>query len=133
MKKLTGAMIFENLKDLLREKKHWTKFAFARGANGMPIEPEDPTACSWCLMGGVTCVRDRLEKDHAYSEIKQATDGALALLGQALYEKVPGCDWSLMGYNDNEDVTHKDVLSLVRHAIKLGNQPVVKPKKESKS
>jgi hypothetical protein len=59
------------LQVLFSDKKHWTFNAPARTAKSKWVDPLDPTACRWCLIGGVDFVtgRDKTRRDALGGEL----------------------------------------------------------------
>lgn len=52
------------VKDLLDSPDKWCEDDFARHADGNVVEPDDPTACQWCLAGAVIkCYADENERE----------------------------------------------------------------------
>lgn len=41
------------IKELLKTKSRWCKYAAAKAKDGFYVHPDDPEAKSWCLVGAV--------------------------------------------------------------------------------
>lgn len=65
----------QKLEDLLSDRSKWTTEELARDADGDVVEPEDPTATCFCLLGAAYRVSH--ESDGDYCNIAGAIRAAL--------------------------------------------------------
>jgi hypothetical protein len=65
------------LQALFSDKKRWTFNAPARTAKSKWVDPLDPAACRWCLIGGVDFItrRDKARRDALGEELLNTYDG----------------------------------------------------------
>jgi hypothetical protein len=80
----------------------WTKGDNARDQDGARVDPQDPRATCWCLIGAIA-MQGHYSSVASY-EIRQTLvkDGR--------------CD-SIAAFNDDPDTTHDDVLGLLDKTI----------------
>lgn len=94
-------------RELLKDKKSWTKFTRARNEKGLPTENYNIDAVKWCLTGALAKV--------AISK----TDYAIAsfFMEQILCGPTLGC---LALWNDNPVRNHTQILEALDQCIKRG-------------
>jgi hypothetical protein len=51
-----AAKVLNDAADLIEPEGRWTKRCLARDDDGIPVWPEDPAACSWCVEGAISRV-----------------------------------------------------------------------------
>ncbi len=98
---------FKTVQELLAVPERWTKGVYARKDNnlvGGDVEPEDPTAVCWCLIGAILCV---------YPDQKQQEDAIRRLNRHMLSTEFEN---AADAWNDHPDRTHQEVLDLVMRA-----------------
>lgn len=49
----TYKQVLEKARFILSDREQWSQKAFARDRYGQPLEPNNPMACSWCLLGAL--------------------------------------------------------------------------------
>ena len=49
----TVLQVLEQVQEILRDKRRWTCWAFARDRHSARVDVDSPKACRWCLMGAV--------------------------------------------------------------------------------
>ena len=69
----------ETVTELLAVHKRWTTEAMARDEYGEPVDPMDPAACCWCLVGALEFVYgggppEAQAIDRLYAVIRDADD-----------------------------------------------------------
>lgn len=79
-------------------EKGWTKGAYARDAENVNVDENDPSACSWCIQGA-------LYRAGAGTEMQEAVESAVETLTGAEYIHV---------FNDAPERTKEEVLELLR-------------------
>ena len=86
--------------EFLTNKSQWTQGHFARGVDGIPlINPKNPFAVSWCLMGLVKII---------YNETLHHT------IYQMITRELMTNDYNdLADWNDDPKRTFEDIKSLV--------------------
>jgi superfamily II helicase len=97
--------ILTRARALLSEEVNWTQNSFARTADGVPIQAEDPKACKFCMVGALN--RANFEANtNWWVERIAATDVLRCAIGG-----------SITGYNDNPYCQHSNVLKAFDRAI----------------
>jgi hypothetical protein len=92
------------VKELLADEKAWTRWAFARDAEGNAVSPESRDACRFCLLGAI---RRCYAGDH---------DGMWAAMDR-LRQVIPAGDaHEISEFNDLPGTTHAAVLAVVQEA-----------------
>jgi hypothetical protein len=61
---LTVLETLQQTRELLSKPQRWTRGTLARDSRGLPVSPEDPKACRFCLMGAMYRVTS-LDSDYA--------------------------------------------------------------------
>lgn len=96
--------VLKAAREKLADEKNWTQRVTARDAEGWPVNPKSPDACSWCIVGALIAASP--------GDIKAAR-----LAGEALKAQLgPGLASSLSFLNDR--TSHYQVLTLFDKAIK---------------
>lgn len=106
MSDMTVDQPLKELRDLLDHPNGWCKSNFAKNSDGESVDPQHPTACKWCLMGGVTHVAGHNEL--LYSCVMSHLYDALRAIGTNV---------SMMTFNDAPETTHADVIAVIDKAI----------------
>lgn len=96
--------------ELLREargyvERDWTQNAFARNAEGIPVDSTSRDAVCWCAVGAMNRAAAALCGEFYFAAIGALTDSLR-----------PG--WSMPGFNDRPDQTQA-VLAWLDHTIVL--------------
>ena len=125
-----------DVRELLSDKRRWTKYSSASDENGEMVSILDSRACKYCLSGAVELV---LHRRHNYSprscyvegwskDLYRSTFRAIAQTGFPLYEvsdiqvQLPASltlAEKVVRANDYELTGHKDVMCWIDEAIKL--------------
>jgi hypothetical protein len=92
--------------------KGWCQGTRAMDKDGQRVDPKDPNAVRWCLLGSVAAVSPRMVEEIYASVVLQEV--ARGMAGR----------WGLhslnyISYNDDESRTHEDVLEFLDKAIEL--------------
>ncbi|MDH7796410.1 MULTISPECIES: hypothetical protein [unclassified Beijerinckia] len=95
------------MRDLLSTPSAWTQDAFARDRDGDICTSDHPTAVCWCLDGAAAKV-GLLDDDD---------EGRYAAIRVILTRSVPTNHGGYVGFNDDPNTTHDDVMSLLNKAI----------------
>jgi hypothetical protein len=88
------------VRELLSSRERWTQGCMARNQSSLPVEPLDPSAVCWCLVGAMYKVNSNLPLLDRYKVV------------DALYKKT---DRGLMSINDAW--SHPEVLSFLDEQI----------------
>jgi TolB-like protein len=83
-------------------EKGWTQNAYARNANGVAVDEENPNACSFCVRGA-------LNRAHASLETH-------LLVGRVVKERTGGL-WVHL-WNDAPGRTREEVLAMIDEILK---------------
>src|SRR4051812_39887610 len=85
------------VRDLFKDPSKWTTGLYARDADARDVDPCDPTACCWCLIGGLRKVLNIGENDQnaVYEEAKHI----ILIFTRAKYN-YPQETVGLLGLND---------------------------------
>ena len=106
------------LRAMFDEPEHWSKGMIARDQDGDRVEPSDPGACSWCLIGGLCAVSGMSLHEAVMQPVFSCiTDAVRArLLAEGLDDYGMGApmvgDW-----NDQDETTHGHLISVLEDAI----------------
>jgi hypothetical protein len=88
---------------LIENPEAWTQGASAQDSAGLPVPPESPQACRWCILGAI----DKAS-NYDYNRWLEATRQIRDVLrGKAT-------SISIAAFNDSH--THAEVLALLRKA-----------------
>lgn len=90
----------------------WLKGLNAKDVEGTPVEPDDPLACKFCIIGAIRSAEAATDKKTFHKAYKH--------LKHYLPSK---CDNFGSIFNDAPETTHADVLSLFDRAIGALNDP----------
>jgi len=108
-------LIIQNARDYIEEG--WTQRAMARIGNGFGIDPVDPRATCWCLVGA-------LRRATHFSNTMSFTENAFARSRRAFsqaynyLEPLIPYGEDMIGFNDAEETTQEDVLKVLDTALK---------------
>lgn len=84
----TNERIFSDLTEARKLlEKGWTKNAYARNANGVSVEEDNPNACSFCVRGALNRAYASLETHLLVGRVVKARTGGLWL---HLWNDAPG-------------------------------------------
>ena len=101
--------LLESLKSV-RETLHtpdcWTREEYATDSRGRAVEPDDPTATSFCMMGAVASAGTDKE---GWGEVTTAIQSAI----DDLYEGYS----TIAIFNDASEIGHSDVIKVLDWAI----------------
>ena len=90
----------------------WTQRAEARAADGTPIDPWEPGAVSWSLLGALVAIHER--RVRSYGQVQ-----AVACLGRACALLVEVVDSDVLStWNDAPGRTSEDVLAVLAEAAR---------------
>ena len=53
---MTGIELLKAVREKISDKERWTEGAFARTAGDIPVDPRDPAAVCWCVIGAAIAV-----------------------------------------------------------------------------
>lgn len=119
--------ILQDMYDLLSKPKAWTKGAFARDKNGVPVGylSNKEEAVSYCLLGALTkCATDDEKATstkvvYPHAEVNKSA----TLIRQIFREITPKTRWGhredVVTFNDKHSTRKKDVLELILKAKKF--------------
>ena len=101
-----------SLRELLTPHGNWITGGYAQNSRGLPVPSTDPTACKWCLVGGINKVTNN-RSDLVFNSLAWNLYRALmrARRDDHRYE-------SLEAWNDR-NVLKAAVLSLIDDAIAI--------------
>lgn len=99
--------LYHKVKQLIQ--KGWTKGCWAKDKDGNATSSEDPTACSWCLLGAIHRAETELCIEHPLA-------GILTNELRILTVKKTGF-LDLAYFNDRIETTQADVLRMLDLAI----------------
>jgi len=94
----------------------WCQQADARNADGDQVEPWDPQATSWSLLGAIVSVLEAEARDHGEVPLEEL---AAALYAIADVIEVD----SLTQWNDAPERTHHEVVSMLEAAETAFERP----------
>lgn len=80
---------------------NWVKEHYAVDAHGGVAGCDDTAACAWCAMGAVGAATSNIQ---------------LQLRAETLLESITGV--GIENFNDSEDTTHDDIVSVFKKAIR---------------
>ena len=107
------------LRAMFDEPEQWSKGMIARDQDGDRVEPTDPGACSWCLIGGLCAVSGIASPPQAvmlpaFSCIIDSVRTRLLNAGLDDF----GVGGPMVGdWNDQEETTHGHLISVLDDAI----------------
>ncbi|MBC2806576.1 hypothetical protein C3Y94_025840 [Rhizobium ruizarguesonis] len=101
----TPLEILTAAQELIRDPVRWTRETYAREPGGECVEPNDKDACSWCSIGAIQHV---LGSNSDLAEHPTFT----------LLQRAANCS-SVPDYNDNDDHTHVDIMTMFDQAKEL--------------
>lgn len=102
------------LRGLLSERWAWQQGHMATDDLGQVVDPKDPGAACWCVLGGVAKVSGCTNTDAAsYAGLT----GALRLTLVRALGLGPKDGCSVTAWNDAPERTHEDVISLIDATI----------------
>lgn len=101
--------------DLFKDKSKWTKGLYARNADDEDVDPCDPTACCWCLIGGLRKVLKvgENEPNAIYDEAKHI----ILIVTRAKYN-YPQEMVGILGLNDVKG--YEAVMEVLEEAASVG-------------
>jgi hypothetical protein len=91
---MTVVEALSQARTVLADPTHWTRYALARDATGEMVDPGDPTATCWCMLGVLASL--------------QGPSAAVGFLKEATVVPVP---------RFNDTMTHQGVLDAFDRAI----------------
>jgi hypothetical protein len=105
---MTELEVLKGARELLSDRKRWTKHAYARDLQSTPTNAKNPTACKWCLAGAFS-------KISVYEDYIKACD----IITRAISSETKGIYVfkGLTIFNDTH--THREVLAILDKAIEL--------------
>lgn len=106
----TKLEVLERTRELIADPKHWIKGALAKQTRRArtTVEPSDPSATCFCLVGAV--VRAESELGFTGSEVLSAIEQCVRLLTQSSFLFAA---W----FNDDRYTHHADVMAVLDCAI----------------
>jgi hypothetical protein len=104
---MTTAELLRAAKAKLADETCWTKGALARNADGLPVDPDDPTAVCWCSDGAIQAVTTYHRSFRANLRVR--------------VERACGGVW-VEDFNDAPDTTFADVHRAFDTAIEVAEQ-----------
>jgi hypothetical protein len=114
--------ILMRMRKLLANEDNWTKEMYARDSFGVPIFVNNAKATQFCLMGALFLSNHMLNIKCSKAMRMKTKDEVIQYL--AAIGHLPFGD--LVRWNDDEERTHAQVLSLLDAAI-TNLQPTIKP------
>jgi hypothetical protein len=123
-----AARVLEEAGNLLSSREKWTKGAYARDEQGIPISSSYLGGCSFCLVGAVShATRSLYPVESAKGYLASRTivflDGVLRLLGSG--------GQLTTTWNDHPGTTHEMVLNLLQEAKRVLAEQFPATKKEN--
>lgn len=103
MSKEVVADTLRRAKELISDPNAWTQGCFAEDADGLHVEPRDPSARTWCAVGAIIKVGDDM-----------VVEEAEGVLGDALPMK---CQSVVAAFNDDPDTSHGMLMEAFDQAI----------------
>jgi hypothetical protein len=96
--------------ELLEDPKSWTQRDSAIDAIGLPVSVQDPSACSFCIIGALYRCYPDASKDEMGSKMSRIQDQIRALdpLNRPVY--------SIPEWNDSPKRTHAEVIAVLKAA-----------------
>ena len=123
------------VRSLLSDRAVWTKAASARSPHNVPVDPETPRACQFCLTGAIQRVR-AVSREYPYQAdaTRPPLAVVLAVCSKALVSRIPPANLTdllnrsgeeladnpisvLQLYNDSGLVDHTHVMHLLDQTI----------------
>lgn len=93
----------ERVRELLSDRKRWTKGTYARTGNNRDVDVFDPKAAKFCILGAIRRVNGTYTQEAA-DAFDSLTDDDPA------------------GFNDKRGTTHTDLLAVIDKAIAAADQ-----------
>lgn len=120
---MTTLEVLQEARRRLASPDSWCQYSYAMNAVGKHVTPVSPEATRWCLTGAVESVA----QSPFFGEVPKECADALGVLCHCLSRSPPrmrGRAFGLVGWNDQPDRTHEEVLDLLDLAIaKQQNRP----------
>jgi hypothetical protein len=97
----------QRVAQLLSKPERWTKNHSALKADGVPVDPQNPEACAWCLSGALDAMKINGSADPAgfYKAHKTITQ----VITDRGFSSIPS-------FNDAHDTTLEDVQEVLEEA-----------------
>lgn len=108
-----AALLIEGVYKLLSDEKRWLKNTWSSSYDNTPITPHDKTASKWCIFGALLKTKSILHTSS--SDIEDAKDYIHIAIRLLFSYKTYG----IIGFNDDPNVKHDDVLNVLRVAHKF--------------
>ena len=107
----------------------WCQREYALNPDGLPVEPTDPAACSWCPVGRVQGIAYPPADSGAPAYDENAVNAALSLLNDAMGQTQPADDGRrILHWSDRPGRTLQQIVDAFDTAIaaarSLGDQPI---------
>lgn len=112
MSEQTSLELMDCVGDLLSDPERWTKGTLAADVTGMTVDPKDPRACRWCLVGAMMKCDPRYDPENSQNGYKVDDDAWSALEVVAFYRGAAGP----IGVNDSTATTHAGLMSFLADA-----------------
>ena len=102
----------KSIKETLHTPDRWLREQYAADSRGWEVNPDDPAATSFCLMGAVIRAKDELgQSGEEFAEMQKVIQSAI----NDLYH---GEEYSsVAGFNDAGEIEHGDVVKVLDWAI----------------
>lgn len=113
--------VLERALEILSNPAKWTKSTMAKDAIGKSVQPYEPTAACFCMMGAMERGARGILENHQirdYYANETALDAeveAQRTVSHVLYRR-RGI-YSIPGFNDHSETTHDDVVSIMTEAL----------------
>jgi len=120
--------VLERALDLLSDPAKWTKSAMAKDAIGKSVQPYEPAAACFCMMGAMERGARGILENHqirdyyANATALNAEVEAQRMVSHILYDR-RGI-FSIPGFNDHSDTTHDEVVSIMTEALAKAREAV---------
>lgn len=120
--------VLERALDLLSDPAKWTKSALAKDAIGKSVQPYEPTATCFCMMGAMERAARGILENHQIREFyanEHALDAeveAQIMVSHVL--KARRGIYSIPGFNDHYNTTHDEVVSIMTEALAKAREAV---------
>jgi hypothetical protein len=106
----TAVDVLQAALEILQNPQQWCQKAWARDVDGYPVDPTDPSAVKFCLLGAV--MKAAFDAEPEYQKASHLIDQAHGAL-KAVHPLYP-----IVTLNDDEATSHQDIISLLNQAIK---------------
>ncbi len=106
-------VILDGMLETLKDPGAWTKFTYARDADGNEVLSQDPRAECWCLAGARNRQVRRLSSDRGIDVAFDAEQTTMHFIRRSLQGRMRE---TVVGFNDHPDTTHADVIALLKDA-----------------